>query len=237
MNFLRSQRVDRCVTCHIAAEKRGFEDKQKYPQSVLRTHPRLDLFVDSNSPHPYATFGCTSCHGGRDRATDFMRAGHMPNDYAAYEKLEEELHTGRDEKGMPVDDDALREEMGETQTGRWMKEYDWEVDKFNDLPMYPMKAVEAGCFRCHRQDAGHPKAAKLDQGRKLIEALGCWSCHRMKGLEDLREARTEPRARRGQDDAGMDGPLAREPARLPQQHEDAAASSTSRTSTRRRATS
>lgn len=185
VNFLRSQRVDRCVTCHIAAEKRGFEDKQKYPESVLRTHPRLDLFVDSNSPHPYATFGCTSCHGGRDRATDFTRAGHMPNDYAAYEKLEEERHAGRDEKGMPVDDDALRELMEETQTGRWMKAYDWEVDKYNDLPMYPMKAVEAGCLRCHRQDAGHPKAAKLDQGRKLIEALGCWSCHKMRGIEDL----------------------------------------------------
>ena len=185
VNFLRSQRVDRCVTCHIAAEKRGFEDKQRYPESVLRTHPRLDLFVDSNSPHPYATFGCTSCHGGRDRATDFMRAGHMPNDYAAYEKLEEQIREGRDEKGMPVDEDALREEMGETQTGRWMKEYDWEVDKFNDLPMYPMKAVEAGCFRCHRQDAGHPKAPRLDEGRKLVEALGCWGCHTMKGFENL----------------------------------------------------
>ena len=185
VNFLRSQRVDRCMTCHIAADKRGFEDKQKYPQSVLRTHPRLDLFVDSNSPHPYATFGCTSCHGGRDRATDFMRAGHMPNDYAEYERLEEQIREGRDEKGMPVDEDANREEMGETQTGRWMKDYGWELDKFNDLPMYPMKAVEAGCFRCHRQDAGHPKAPKLDEGRKLVEALGCWGCHTMKGLENL----------------------------------------------------
>ena len=185
VNFLRSQRVDRCVTCHIAVEKRGFEDKQKYPLSVLRTHPHLDLFVDSNSPHPYATFGCTSCHGGRDRATDFTRAGHMPNDFANYEKLGDEIEEGRDEKGMPVDEDALREEMGETQTGRWIKEYGWEVDKFNDLPMYPMKAVEAGCFRCHRNDAGHPKAPKLDEGRKLVEALGCWSCHKMRGLEDL----------------------------------------------------
>jgi len=65
VNFLKSQRVDRCMTCHYAADKRGFEEKETYPQ-VLRTHPRLDLFVDSNSPHPYATFGCTSCHGGRD---------------------------------------------------------------------------------------------------------------------------------------------------------------------------
>ncbi len=185
VNFLRSQRVDRCMTCHIAAETRGFEDKEKYPQSVLRTHPRLDLFVDSNSPHPYATFGCTSCHGGRDRATDFTRAGHMPNDYGRYEHLAAQIEEGHDDKGLPTDDDAVKEAMGETQTGRWMKEYDWEVDKFNDLPMYPMKAVEAGCFRCHRSDAGHPKAAKLDQGRKLVEQLGCWSCHRMKGLEDL----------------------------------------------------
>ncbi len=185
VNFLRSQRVDRCMTCHIAADKRGFEDKVKYPQSVLRTHPRLDLFVDSNSPHPYATFGCTSCHGGRDRATDFMRAGHMPNDYAEYERLEEQIREGRDEKGMPVDEDANRELMGETETGRWMKDYGWELDKFDDLPMYPMKAVEAGCFRCHRQDAGHPKAPKLDEGRKLVEALGCWGCHTMKGFENL----------------------------------------------------
>jgi len=185
VNFLRSQRVDRCMTCHIAAETRGFEDKEKVPQSVLRTHPRLDLFVDSTSPHPYATFGCTSCHGGRDRATDFTRAGHMPNDTGRYEHLAAQLEEGHDDKGLPTDDDAVKEAMGETQTGRWMKEYDWEVDKFNDLPMYPMKAVEAGCFRCHRSDAGHPKAAKLDQGRKLVEQLGCWSCHKMKGLEDL----------------------------------------------------
>ena len=185
VNFLRSQRVDRCMTCHIAAETRGFEDKEKYPQSVLRTHPRLDLFVDSNSPHPYATFGCTSCHGGRDRATDFTRSGHMPNDYGEYEHLEAQLESGHDDKGLPTDDDAVNEAMAGTETGRWMRDYDWEVDKFNDLPMYPMKAVEAGCFRCHRSDAGHPKAPKLDQGRKLVEQLGCWSCHKMKGLEDL----------------------------------------------------
>ncbi len=100
------------MTCHIAAEKRGFEDKEKYPQSVLRTHPRLDLFVDSNSPHPYATFGCTSCHGGRDRATDFTRAGHMPNDYGAYEQLAEQLEEGHDDKGLPTDDDAVKEDDG-----------------------------------------------------------------------------------------------------------------------------
>jgi cytochrome c2 len=185
VNFLKSQRVDRCVTCHIAAEKRGFEDKEKYPNVVLRTHPRLDLFVDSNSPHPYQTFGCTSCHMGRDRATDFTRAGHMPDDFAEYERLEQQIHDGRDAKGLPVDEDVLEEELAETQTGGWIKKYGWEVDRFNDLPMLPMKAVEAGCFRCHKNETNHVKAAKLDQGKKLVEQLGCWGCHKLKGFEDL----------------------------------------------------
>ncbi|HEV8268507.1 MAG TPA: cytochrome c, partial [Thermoanaerobaculia bacterium] len=138
-----------------------------------------------NSPHPYATFGCTSCHAGRDRATDFMRAGHMPNDFEEYERLGEELKEGRDAKGLPIDADALKETIDETQTGRWIKSYGWMPDKFNDLPMYPMKAVEAGCFRCHKNDAEHAKAPHLDQGRKLIENLGCWGCHKMKGFEEL----------------------------------------------------
>lgn len=185
VNFLKSQRVDRCMTCHIAADKRGFEDKERYTSAVLRTHPRLDLFVDSNSPHPYATFGCTSCHAGRDRATDFMRAGHMPNDFDEWQGLKEEIAEGRDAKGLPVDKDGLLEAMEETQTGRWMKEYGWEIDKYNDLPMLPMKAVEAGCFRCHRNEVNHVKAEHLDQGRKLIENLGCWGCHKMRGFEDL----------------------------------------------------
>lgn len=294
VNFLKSQRVDRCMTCHIAADKRGFEDKVMYPESVLRTHPRLDLFVDGNSPHPYATFGCTSCHGGRDRATDFTRAGHMPDDFELWEHLHgskdhlahrraapkkarsdrfrlEDLKRPRelalrlrdgkdplstylkgtlepaassalgswDGTGAPSEEvqkglvaalnkaietdlwdesrfagvtlseglrialkrnvegteltrrsrflleEAYPDALGEVVTARWKREYDWEVDKFNDLPMLPMKAVEAGCFRCHKNEAGHTKAVHLDQGRKLVENLGCWSCHKMKGLEDL----------------------------------------------------
>src|SRR5262249_22378000 len=43
-------------------------------------HPRLDLFVDSNSPHPMEKFGCTICHAGQGSATDFLNASHAPND-------------------------------------------------------------------------------------------------------------------------------------------------------------
>lgn len=67
------QPVDRCMTCHLGATRpqRG----ASWP-TVLRSHPRLDLFVGATSPHPYAQFGCTVCHGGDGRATDFRRADH-----------------------------------------------------------------------------------------------------------------------------------------------------------------
>lgn len=76
INFTDINRVDRCMTCHAAANRPGFEGEEwKEP---YRSHPNLDLFVSDGSPHPYTQFGCTICHGGLDRATDFARAGHSP---------------------------------------------------------------------------------------------------------------------------------------------------------------
>jgi len=78
INFTNVERVDRCVTCHTAAHRTGFEGENWQPP--FRSHPRMDVFVGAGSPHPYSEFGCSSCHGGLDRATDFARAGHSPSD-------------------------------------------------------------------------------------------------------------------------------------------------------------
>jgi hypothetical protein len=43
------------------------------------THPRLDLFVGSTSPHPMGRFGCTICHQGQGSATSFEWASHTPD--------------------------------------------------------------------------------------------------------------------------------------------------------------
>jgi cytochrome c2/predicted nucleic acid-binding Zn-ribbon protein len=76
INFTEINRVDRCVTCHVAANRPGFDGEDwKEP---YRSHPRLAEFVGDGSPHPYTQYGCTVCHGGLDRATDFSRAGHSP---------------------------------------------------------------------------------------------------------------------------------------------------------------
>ncbi|HYM59404.1 MAG TPA: hypothetical protein VEZ11_00785, partial [Thermoanaerobaculia bacterium] len=118
VNYMTIPRVDRCMTCHRAIDRTGFESKkeaarlssdlkskldngliapdkiddakkrikelkeiQDAPEDVLnpwRTHPRLETFVGSASPHPLLEFGCTACHHGQDRATEFGRAGHVP---------------------------------------------------------------------------------------------------------------------------------------------------------------
>ncbi len=78
VNFMKIPKVDRCETCHMAAERSGFEDAKL--NTVFRTHPRLSLMVGGESPHPANTFGCTPCHGGRDRASSFWSAGHSPRD-------------------------------------------------------------------------------------------------------------------------------------------------------------
>lgn len=76
VNFMKIPKVDRCQTCHIAADRTGFEDPKQ--NVVFRTHPRLHLMIGSESPHPVALFGCSPCHGGRDRASSFWSAGHSP---------------------------------------------------------------------------------------------------------------------------------------------------------------
>ena len=43
------------------------------------SHPRLDLFIGSLSPHSLAVFGCTVCHEGQGSGTEFKWTSHSPN--------------------------------------------------------------------------------------------------------------------------------------------------------------
>src|SRR3989338_1772476 len=57
-HFAKVQKVDRCVTCHLGIDQKGFE---KAPQPFT-THPKPELYLRSASPHPVEKFGCTVCH-------------------------------------------------------------------------------------------------------------------------------------------------------------------------------
>ena len=73
--FKAIPRVDRCTTCHLGIDQKTYQDA---PQP-FKTHPNLDLYLASASPHPMENFGCTTCHAGLDRATSFQNSGHMPH--------------------------------------------------------------------------------------------------------------------------------------------------------------
>jgi len=76
VNFTRVAKMDRCSTCHLAIDRDGYEN---YPQP-FRTHPNLDTYVGSASPHPLGQFGCTVCHEGMGQSITFEAASHTPVD-------------------------------------------------------------------------------------------------------------------------------------------------------------
>lgn len=104
LNFTRVPRVDRCTTCHVNIDRPGYEldpesgwfrdeTLRAYMETVyadddvrlgrtraFSTHPRLDLFLSSGSPHPIDESGCTTCHLGRDRGVTFKNTAHTPSD-------------------------------------------------------------------------------------------------------------------------------------------------------------
>ena len=74
LNFAVVPRIDRCKTCHLGIDNPDYADAEQ----PFRTHPNLDLYVSGESVHPRDSFGCTSCHEGRGRATDFVGVNHTP---------------------------------------------------------------------------------------------------------------------------------------------------------------
>jgi cytochrome c2 len=71
--FTATEKVDRCTTCHLGIDKKGYEDK---PQP-FKTHPNFELYLQG--AHPIEKVGCTACHQGRGRATSFVNAAHTPS--------------------------------------------------------------------------------------------------------------------------------------------------------------
>jgi mono/diheme cytochrome c family protein len=88
VNFARVMKMDRCTTCHLAIDRRGYE---KYPQP-FKTHSNLSAYVGSDSPHPLATTGCTVCHQGLGGSTSFNDASHYPGNPKQRQEWGEKYH-------------------------------------------------------------------------------------------------------------------------------------------------
>ena len=64
-------RVDRCVTCHLAINRPGFENEA----NPFKTHPRREVLL-ADSAHPPEKFGCTGCHEGQGVAVNSAKQAH-----------------------------------------------------------------------------------------------------------------------------------------------------------------
>jgi mono/diheme cytochrome c family protein len=164
-----------------AGEKLGFDPKF-IPQKVnwldlnagqikmYEAHPRLDLFVDANSPHPMEKFGCTICHQGQGSATDFANASHTPADA----KQEEEWHN----------------EYG------WAHNHFWDFpmlsSRFTESSCLKCHHEVTDLIRYGSKE----EAPKLLRGYELVRENGCFGCHEIASIKSGRavgpDLRLEP---------------------------------------------
>ena len=140
-HFAKVQKVDRCTTCHLGIDQKGFEDA---PQP-FRTHPKLDLYLGSASPHPLEKVGCTVCHGGSGQAVSFVETAHTPNDDAQMKAWHTKYHWHEleawDNKMLPskhIEASCAKCHSGVVQ-----------VPQANKLNRGRQLATQLGCFNCH----------------------------------------------------------------------------------------
>ncbi|HEX8524187.1 MAG TPA: hypothetical protein VF669_18175, partial [Tepidisphaeraceae bacterium] len=66
----------------LIAEVNAFRKEERLSalgdSPVLLAHPKLALYVDPDSKHPFEQVGCTSCHDGSGQETNFVVAAHTP---------------------------------------------------------------------------------------------------------------------------------------------------------------
>jgi len=135
------------------------EIRRGVPQPFC-SHPRLDLYVGSLSPHPMAEFGCTICHDGQGSATEFKFASHTPNDPAQRKRWRKQHDWFYNEHwNLPM----LPERFAES---RCLKCHH-EVADLDSSARFP-----------------EPPAPKLLAGYNLVRQYGCFGCHEISGVAE-----------------------------------------------------
>lgn len=122
------------------------------------SHPRLDLFVGSLSPHKVSDFACTICHEGQGSATEFKWASHMPDS--------------------ELDRKRWMEEHG------WFDNHHWI---YPQLPKRFIEATCLKCHHEVTELEPSKRfeeapAPKVVQGYNTIRKFGCYGCHDINGF-------------------------------------------------------
>lgn len=123
------------------------------------SHPRLDLYVGSTSPHKLQTFACTVCHEGQGSATQFKWASHTPSSMRQHEEWARE-HGWFDNPHWIFPMYAKR--FAEAACLKCHH----DVTELDASPRFP-----------------ETPAPKLMQGYDLMLTYGCYGCHEVKGYD------------------------------------------------------
>src|SRR5206468_2747965 len=142
VNFIRVPKMDRCQTCHLAIDKKGYE---KYPQPFT-THPDLATYLGSSSPHPLDRIGCTVCHEGMGQSVSFRDAAHMPSNDKQKEEWEHKY--GWEEPHL-WDYPMLPVKMTEASCAKCHKQEVY-IPKADTLNLAYATYERAGCYACHK---------------------------------------------------------------------------------------
>lgn len=123
------------------------------------SHPRLDLFVGSSSPHKKGEMGCTICHDGQGSATEFKWASHTPND--------------------------PRQALDWSRKYGWFDNHHWI---FPMTPERFIESNCLKCHHDvvdlePSERFPEPPAPKLVEGYHLVRQYGCYGCHEISGYD------------------------------------------------------
>jgi len=142
VNFKTVAKMDRCTTCHLSIDKKGFE---KYPQPFT-THPNLSTYLGGDSPHPIDRIGCTVCHEGMGQSVSFTDAAHMPTGEKQKEEWEKKYHW---EESHSWDYPMLPTKMTEASCAKCHKQEVY-LPKADNLNVAYGTYERAGCYACHK---------------------------------------------------------------------------------------
>src|SRR5579871_4417713 len=196
-NLEEIDRVDRCESCHVGANRGGFET---VTPNHFRSHPYRRTLL---AIHPVEKFGCTTCHDGQGRATTRFYA-HAPTDNHHY--AEKHFWEFPLLKGPYVESECRQCHRSEYDLRANLRcESDTECPKglkcaplaaaLNpsvNLPAGPELKPEEGKY-CGNPDGGDDTkidpvlvdlAPHLARGRKIIEEVACYGCHPIEGYEN-----------------------------------------------------
>lgn len=141
--------------------------------SPYASHPRLDLFVGSLSPHKMADVGCTICHDGQGSSTSFKWASHSPDN--------------------PFQAAEWAQKYGWFENHHWI--FPMYPNRFSESLC--LKCHHDVTELQPSEKFPDPPAPKLVEGFQLIQDVGCFGCHEINGYDGPNrrvgpDLRTEP---------------------------------------------